>query len=209
MVVNLSSFDLAQCLWTSTDHLNISTVEVEHVRTWVEAAKMAVDVEWVKLRGPRKSLRRDSLNNVSLDDVLLQFGDEALVSSFPDIALGFVSKSDGLLLWQRRMGRLELVSDLNNSFNRFFVQSLDLGVWCSVWEVNVSHNLDRLIDVIENDQSGGDHKKGLRESRNGIVERGRRFGDRLEMGDRIISNETDSSTFNEQLISCVYKGTHQ
>ena len=44
-----------------------------------------VGVEWVKSRLPPQSLRRDSLNNIPLDDMLLQIAHKSLVPLFTDI----------------------------------------------------------------------------------------------------------------------------
>ena len=71
MVVDLAVLHLAKSLRTSSHELHVPTVQVKHVRAGIHLTQVSVGVEGMQSGGPTESLRRYSLDDVSLDNVLL------------------------------------------------------------------------------------------------------------------------------------------
>lgn len=154
---------------------------------------MTVDVERMELRWARQALRRNSLDDIAFYDMLLQFGNEAFVPRFANVTLRFVTKFDRLLFWQLRVRGFELVTNLHDPSDRLFVQRFNLGSRGTIGKVDMCDNFDRLIDVIKDDESGGHHEEGFRQTGDRIVEGSSRFCDWFEVGYSVISDEANSA----------------
>lgn len=60
--------------------------------------------------------------------------------------------------------------------------------------MDVRHDLDGLVDVVEDDEGRGDHEKGLGQTGDRVGEGSDGLGGGLEMGYRVVGDEPDSST---------------
>lgn len=76
---------------------------------------MPVHIERMQSSFPSQSLRRHSLDDVALDNVLLELGHKPFVSDLSNIALGLVTKSDVSLGRHGGFGVHKLTSDTVNS----------------------------------------------------------------------------------------------
>mmetsp|Transcript_17926 Transcript_17926/g.69446 ORF Transcript_17926/g.69446 Transcript_17926/m.69446 type:complete len:668 (+) Transcript_17926:812-2815(+) len=94
--------DAHQALRAGADDLHVAHVEVEHVGRGVHRAQLEVDVERMRVGGPRQALRRHGLDDVALHNVLLQGVDHALV------ALGAHVGNGGAALGVARLHRLQI-----------------------------------------------------------------------------------------------------
>lgn len=85
MIKHLVLLNLTKCLRARTDQLHIPTIQIEHVRTWVDLPQLSIRIERMQLRGFGESLGRHGLDNVPREDMLLQIRHERLVSCFPHV----------------------------------------------------------------------------------------------------------------------------
>lgn len=94
VVVDLAILHLAQSFRARSHQLHVSAIQVKHVRTRVDLPQMPIRVERVKRCWSAQPLRWHGLDDVPLDDVLLELGNESLVSRFADVRDRFVSSLD-------------------------------------------------------------------------------------------------------------------
>lgn len=76
---------------------------------------MPVHIERMQSSLSSQSLRGHSLDDIALNNVLLELGNETFVSGLSNIALGLVTKSDRPLVRHGGFRVHELTSDILNS----------------------------------------------------------------------------------------------
>lgn len=57
------------------------------------------------------------------------------------------------------------------------------------------HDLDGLIYVIKDDESGSDHEESFRKTRDGVGERSGGLGDGFKVCNRVVRDETDRTAW--------------
>ena len=93
------------------------------------------------------------MDDIPLDDMFLQFCDETFVSNLPHITFGFQSKLYRTLFRQVHLGTLQPPPDTFYPGNAFLVESFGLGIRRSVRKMNVRNDLQRLMEVVKDDNS--------------------------------------------------------
>jgi hypothetical protein len=94
VVVHLFALDSTQGLGTCANDLQVATVDIKHVGARVDLPELSINIERVEIRLASQSLRRNSLDNIACNDMLLQLRHKALVPSLADVGHGRITPLD-------------------------------------------------------------------------------------------------------------------
>ena len=152
---------------------------------------MPVRVEWVQGRWSCQTLRRDRLDDVTRNDVLLELCHESLVSLLPDVRDSLAAENDGLLVHLRsRRAHHELRKSSGFGYSGL-VDEREVDLVCVSRAEDVRDDLQALVEVVVDEEGVDQHEDGLRNAK-GVFEGAQ--GLRLEMLDGIVPNISDRTT---------------